>query len=96
MATYSVSFEKMDFVHSEMESITKQIQQTLADLDDESKQRLAEWTTDARDAYNRAKAKWDAAAADMQRQALAAQVALGQIGDSYRGGESTGLQIWGQ
>ncbi|MEU2778028.1 WXG100 family type VII secretion target [Streptomyces sp. NPDC007162] len=96
MTTYQVSFEQMEFVGGEMDAITQQIQRTLTDLDDGSKQSLAEWSSDARDAYNIAKAKWDAAAAEMQKQAVAARQALGHIDDYYQHGEKYGTQIWNQ
>ncbi|GAA1909017.1 WXG100 family type VII secretion target [Streptantibioticus ferralitis] len=96
MTSYQVSLEQMDFVKGEMDSITKQIQQTLSDLDDGAKQRLAEWSSDARDAYNVAKAKWDAAAADMQNQLATATVAVGNIGEYYTSGEKYGVSLWEQ
>ncbi|MEU9348160.1 WXG100 family type VII secretion target [Streptomyces sp. NPDC048278] len=96
MTTYQVGLEQMEFVGGEMDSITKQISQALTDLDDGSKQSLAQWSSDARDAYNSAKAKWDAAAAAMQAQAAAATQALGHIDGFYTHGEKYGVSLWDQ
>jgi WXG100 family type VII secretion target len=96
MTTYQVSLEQMDFVKGEMAKITGQLQQTLADLDDGTKVHLAQWSSDARDAYNAAKAKWDAAASDMQAQLGVATKAVGDIGDFYTSGEKYGLSLWDQ
>jgi hypothetical protein len=43
-----------------------------------------------------AKAKWDAAAAQMVVQAQAAENSLGQINDAYANAEYQGLGLWGQ
>ncbi|MFF7191378.1 WXG100 family type VII secretion target [Streptomyces sp. NPDC008222] len=96
MTTYSVVHEQMEFVAGEMDGITKQIQQTLSNLDDAAKQNLAEWTSDARDAYNAAKAVWDAAAQRMQQQAAAATQSLGSIDSYYQSGEKYGVGLWEQ
>ncbi|MFD7917710.1 WXG100 family type VII secretion target [Streptomyces sp. NPDC059740] len=94
MTTYQVSLQQMEFVGGEMDAIAKQIQQTLTELDDASKQNLSQWSSDAREAYNVAKAKWDAAAAAMQQQAAKATASLGNIGEYYTSGEKYGVNLW--
>ncbi|MFJ9907449.1 WXG100 family type VII secretion target [Streptomyces sp. NPDC101152] len=94
MTTYSVNFEHMQHVGNEMDSITRQIHQTLTDLDTHARQSLANWTADSQEAYHRAKTKWDAAAAHMHEQSRAARLALGQIHEHYHNGERTGVNIW--
>ncbi|MBY8886056.1 WXG100 family type VII secretion target [Streptomyces sp. PTM05] len=96
MTTYSVSHQQMQYVGGEMETITRNIQSTLTNLDDAAKQNLAQWSSDARDAYNVAKAKWDAAAAQMQHQAQTATQALGTIDGYYTSGEKYGVSLWEQ
>lgn len=96
MATYTVNMSNVQEVAAQMGVIAQHIQNLLVDLDDGSKQNLAEWTSDARDAYNIAKAKWDAAASQMVDQANRAQNSLGQINDSYANAEYQGLGLWGQ
>ena len=96
MATYTVHMSNVAAVAEEMGAIARNIQSLLQDLDDGSKQNLAEWTSSARDAYNSAKAKWDAAAAQMVVQAGNAQNSLGQINDAYANAEYQGLGLWGQ
>jgi uncharacterized protein YukE len=95
MATYTVQMEQVDFIVGEMNSITQKINQTLADLDNQSKVNLAEWTSDAQETYIQVKAKWDAAAADMTAKAAAATQMLGNINEYYSNGERQGVQLWG-
>ena len=96
MTSYQVSLEQMAFVEGEMQSITAKVQSTLSDLDDASKQHLAEWNSDARDAYNLAKAKWDAAATEMAAQLGKATSAVANIGEYYTSGEKYGTSLWEQ
>jgi WXG100 family type VII secretion target len=96
MATYTVNMSNVAAVAEEMGAIARYIQSLLTDLDDGQKQSLAEWTSSARDAYTTAKAKWDAAAAQMSVQADNAQNSLSQINDAYAKAEYQGLGLWGQ
>jgi WXG100 family type VII secretion target len=96
MATYTVNMSNVQEVVAEMGSISTYIQGLLEDLDNGTLQNLAEWTSSARDAYNQAKAKWDAAAADMSQQAKNAQMSLSSINDNYANAEFQGLGLWGQ
>jgi WXG100 family type VII secretion target len=94
MTTYQVSMEQMDFVGGEMNAISQNISKTLAALDDGAKQNLAAWSDDAKDAYTVAKAKWDAAALEMQNQVVKAQQGLVDIGGFYTSGEKYGVSLW--
>ncbi|MEU8718385.1 WXG100 family type VII secretion target [Streptomyces sp. NPDC048663] len=94
MATYEVSFSQMEFVAGEMQTITKNLRQMISNLDDSSKQRLAEWDSDARQTYNIAKAKWDRAAEAMEQQAAVATSSLGTITEHYMHGEKYGVNLW--
>ena len=96
MTTYQVSLEQMDFVKGEMETITKQINQTLSDLDDGIKQNLSSWTGDAQAAYRAAQLKWDAAATKMTADLAAASASVGDIGDFYTSGEKYGVSLWNE
>ncbi|MDH6109212.1 uncharacterized protein YukE [Kitasatospora sp. MAP12-15] len=95
MATYTVQMEQVDFIVGEMNSITQKINQTLADLDNQSKVNLAEWTSDAQETYAQVKLQWDTAAADMTAKAAAATQMLGNINEYYSNGERQGVQLWG-
>jgi WXG100 family type VII secretion target len=96
MATYTVNMSNVQEVAAQMGTIARYIQTLLTDLDDASKQNLAQWTSDARDTYNVAKAKWDAAAAQMVVQAAKAENSLTQINDTYANAEFQGVGLWGQ
>jgi WXG100 family type VII secretion target len=96
MATYTVNMSNVEEVASEMGAIAKYISGLLSDLESSTASSLAEWTSSARDAYNVAKAKWDAAAADMSVQASNAQNSLSSINDNYANAEYQGLGLWGE
>jgi WXG100 family type VII secretion target len=94
MTTYTVQMEQVDYIVGEMQSITQQIQSTLQQLDDQSKNDLANWTSAAQTTYAETKAKWDAAAADMQAMAGQATSSLGTINEYYANGEREGVNLW--
>ncbi|MBK6014465.1 WXG100 family type VII secretion target [Streptomyces sp. MBT53] len=96
MPTYAVNMNQVEYVVGEMAAISGKIQAALADLDDSAKVHLSEWTSDARSTYDVAKAKWDAAAADMVTQAQNATNSLGYINESYHAGERQGVSLWDQ
>jgi WXG100 family type VII secretion target len=77
-----------------MGSITQNIKGMLDELDRNVRSSLQDWTSDAKDAYEASKLKWDAAAAQMPTSLAAAQTALGQIIDDYLRTEKYGMNIW--
>lgn len=95
MTTYTVQMGQVDYIVGEMNSITQRLNQTLSDLDNQSKVNLAEWTSDAQSTYTQVKAQWDTAAADMTAKVAAAIQMLGQINEYYANGERQGVQLWG-
>jgi len=95
MVTYAVNVSNVQEVADEMGAIARYINGLLEGLDDGTKQNLAEWAGPAREAYDVAKAKWDAAAADMSVQANSAQNSLSLIVDNYANAEYQGLGLWG-
>ncbi|MER6462208.1 WXG100 family type VII secretion target [Streptomyces sp. NPDC093272] len=96
MPTYTVQMDQVEYVIGEMAAISKKIQETLTVLDNGARMNLSEWTSDARSTYDAAKAKWDAAAADMAVQASNATNSLGHINEAYHAGERQGVSLWGQ
>jgi|HubBroStandDraft_3_1064219.scaffolds.fasta_scaffold16139_2 WXG100 family type VII secretion target len=94
MTTYTVNITTLGEIAGEMAQISTNIQGMLADLDNGTAQNLAEWTSAARDAYNVAKAKWDAAAQDMVAQSVNAQNCLVSIGGNYQQAEQAGTALW--
>lgn len=96
MTTYTVNISNVQEVADEMGAIANYVQGLLDDLDNSTLQNLSEWSSKARHAYNVAKKKWDAAAADMVTQAQNAQNSLSSITDNYANAEYHGLGLWGQ
>jgi len=95
MATYTVNMSNVQEVASEMTSISQQIQNMLSDLNSQIQGNLSQWSSSARDAYNAAQAKWNAAAQDMGVQAANASASLSSINDNYANAEYQGLGLWG-
>ncbi|WP_371503125.1 WXG100 family type VII secretion target [Kitasatospora sp. NBC_00374] len=95
MPTYTVNFGNVQHVAEEMQLISRNISAMLADLDANARRHLAEWTSEAQSAYAAAKARWDAASADMATQAQKAQTSLTEIHASYAQAERTGSNMWG-
>jgi WXG100 family type VII secretion target len=94
MTTYTVQMSNVQLVAEEMGKIASYIQSLVEELDNSTAQSLAEWTSSARDVYNQARVKWDAAANDMAVQATNAQNSLSQITDSYANAETQGMGLW--
>jgi uncharacterized protein YukE len=92
--TFSVQMEQVDYIVGEMVAGARQMQKTLVDLDNEVRKYLAEWSSDTKTAYEEAKAKWDAAAADMALKAERAATMLGTINEYYCDGERNGVNLW--
>lgn len=94
MATYTVNMSNVQEVASEMNSDSQQIQNMLTDLNQQVQTNLSQWSSSARDAYNIAQAKWNAAAQDMSIQAARASASLSSINDNYANAEYQGLGLW--
>ncbi|MFI9274616.1 WXG100 family type VII secretion target [Kitasatospora sp. NPDC052896] len=94
MTTYSVQMAEVNTIVDEMASITRQIQQMVADLDSQSTINLQEWTADSKDLYTQVRAQWDNAATDMTDKANMAVQMLGTINEYYYNGERAGSQLW--
>lgn len=96
MTTYTVNMALVSTIAEEMGATAGVIRSMLEELDSSSRLSLANWTSDARDSYNHAKAVWDQKAADMAVQAAKAQNALGEINGTYRNAEVQGVNLWGR
>ncbi|WP_371502786.1 hypothetical protein OG871_36760 [Kitasatospora sp. NBC_00374] len=94
MSTYSVQMDQVEVIVGEMNAITQRINQTLADLDNQAKIHLVEWTSDAQATYAQVKTVWDNAALDMTQKAATATQMLGTINEYYAYGERAGVQLW--
>jgi WXG100 family type VII secretion target len=81
-------------VADQMGVLAAYIQNLLADLEASSQASLAQWASNARDAYTPAKRRWDEAADKMAQQAQAAQNSLTSINNAYALAEYQGLGLW--
>lgn len=94
MSEYQFNFALADETRDNMAMITNRIHTLLEDLNSEVQTSLANWESGARDAYNAAKAEWDAAAARMPAALGRAEVALSSISDGYLRVEHYGVDLW--
>lgn len=94
MANYQFSFPLADATRDNMANITIRIQEMLKQLDENVRGSIQEWTSDAREAYNVSKAKWDGAAARMPYCLQRAEVTLNEISQGYLKVEHTGTDMW--
>jgi WXG100 family type VII secretion target len=91
---YTFDFVAADATRDSMGSITRNISTVLHDLDAQVQTTLQNWTSDAREAYNASKAKWDQAAAMMPQALARADATLVQISDGYLQAEYSGVNAF--
>ena len=94
MTTYTFDYGVAGTACDDMAAVTKSVQDSLAQMEQQVVATLADWEDSAKEAYATAKAQWDAAAQRMPVHLAAAQQALGQISDGYFQVEKTGAQAW--
>lgn len=66
----------------------------LDELDGHLRAGLAEWTGDARAAYDAAHAAWQRATADMASSLALLQAAVGTAHQNYQSARTTNLRMW--
>lgn len=91
---YTFDFTMADSVRDHMATTTKNIISMLENLHNEVSTSLANWESGAREEYNRAKADWDAAAAQMPQSLGQAELALSEISGGYLAVEHWGAGRW--
>ncbi|MEC3975222.1 WXG100 family type VII secretion target [Amycolatopsis sp. H20-H5] len=94
MANYQFSFQLADMTRDHMATITMRMRTMLEELDGNVNKSLADWTSDARAAYQVSKQKWDDAAQKMPQSLQRAEVALNEISNGYLQVEHTGTNMW--
>ena len=94
MPTYQVNMDQVEYIVGEMAAITQRIQQTVAQLDQQSGNDLANWDSETRMLYSEQKQVWDTTAEHMHNSLTKAVHSLGNINEFYRLGERQGANIW--
>ena len=89
-----VTFAEIQNASSTINSSATQVQSQLDDLRQEVTKTLAGYQGSAREAYEAAQAKWDAAAADLQAVLAAIGTAVGQAGQAYEAAEKQNEGRW--
>ncbi|MBL1090683.1 MULTISPECIES: WXG100 family type VII secretion target [Streptomyces] len=93
--TYRINFPQVEHVTEEMRTISRNITNLLEALEDSARSSLAQWNSQARDAYTENKRQWDAAAAEMVQQSIEAGSTLEYIRRTYGQAEVTNTGMWG-
>jgi WXG100 family type VII secretion target len=94
MATYTVNHEVVAGVIENMAAVNGHVNELIANLNGSTERSLGEWTSTAREAYNKNRGQWNAAAAQMNDHLARAQGALGSIRENYLSAERQGSAMW--
>jgi ESAT-6 family protein len=88
-------FGSLQTGEADFASTYAQLQSTLSTLDSQLKSSLAHWDGDAQQAYYVAKAKWDAAMANMATVLNNLQAVIGEAHHNYSTTEVSNAALWG-
>ncbi len=95
MSEYTaVSFGAMATGEADFASVYQSLQSTLSGLESELQSSLAQWSGAAQQAYWAAKAKWDAAAADMATVVSQLGQVVGVANENYTNTERVNQAMW--
>jgi WXG100 family type VII secretion target len=92
--SFSFNFEIADYTLDGMDRVNKNIAQALHSLEETCENSLADWSSDARDAYRVSKRTWDAFANQMSHHLQNARIALLSISEGYGTTEQRATKIW--
>lgn len=90
----AVQFGAMATGESDFASTYQSLQSTLSTLESQLQSSLSQWTGQAQEAYYAAKAKWDAAAADMATVVSQLGQVVGVANANYQQAESANAAMW--
>lgn len=92
--TYTADAAAAAAVGEDMQSASRSLQNIVDELNTTLKSNLADWDDDAKNAYNAAQAKWNAASANMWTQLNASEQALTSIMQGYTRATNSGVQVF--
>lgn len=87
-------FGSLQSGEADFASIYSQLQGTISTLDAQLRSNLAQWDGEAQQAYYVAKAKWDAAMANMQMVLSNLRAVIGEANVNYSTTEAANAQLW--
>ena len=90
----AVNFGMMAQGEADFASVYQALQNTLTTLETQLNASLNQWTGSAQQAYYAAKAKWDAAAADMATVVSSLGQVIGVANENYTQTESVNRAMW--
>jgi 6 kDa early secretory antigenic target len=89
-----VALPIMASAEADFRAILNALQAELDELDAKMRAGLAEWTGDARAAYDLTHAAWQQAAADMVKSLALLQAVIGTAHMNYQSARTTNLRMW--
>lgn len=90
----AVNFGGMTQGEADFASVYQALQNTLTTLESQLNSSLSQWTGSAQQAYYAAKAKWDAAAADMATVVNSLSQVIGVANANYTQTEAVNRAMW--
>jgi 6 kDa early secretory antigenic target len=90
----AVNFGGMAQGEADFASVYQALQNTLTTLESQLNSSLSQWTGSAQQAYYAAKAKWDAAAADMATVVNSLSQVIGVANANYTQTEAVNRAMW--
>lgn len=90
-----VNFGGLDTAAADIQGSANQIEGRLDQLESELAPLRADWTGSASEAYQQAKAKWDAAMGDMKALLAEIGVAVSSSNSDYQATEAANTSRWG-
>lgn len=94
MSDYTFNFAQGQATAEDLNRVTNNLNEDLANLESSVAKTIANWKSDAQEQYQQHKAKWDAAAVQMNEALVAAEQALGNIADNYQQTEQNAIKMW--
>ena len=94
MSSYKFNFTVADYVLDHMDTVNRNLQTSLQELEAHCRQSLAEWDGAAQAQYASAEAEWRAGAAAMTAALQSGRVSLFNISEGYGNAEQRATQIW--
>jgi ESAT-6 family protein len=90
----AVQFGAMSAAEADFASVHAAFQNTLSTLESQVNSSLAEWTGAAQQAYFAAKAKWNAASADMAAVVQQLSTVISTANTNYQSAERSNTAMW--
>ncbi|MGW0520424.1 MULTISPECIES: WXG100 family type VII secretion target [unclassified Crossiella] len=94
MSVFRIHPSRIQAVLANMQAVDTQIRSMLTRLEQDATKNMADWQSQAKDAYTSCKQSWDASASQMPVQLANARNSLNEILANYNAMEQQGMNMW--